>query len=81
MLERANSLKKKGNLPVMVKVKKPGQDTRTDLPAIGIQTIELLKKYGMKGIAVEAGAILLIERDEVIKMADDSGIFIVGMKI
>jgi DUF1009 family protein len=81
MLERANSLKKKGNAPVMVKVKKPGQDTRTDLPAIGIHTIELLKKYGMKGIAVEAGAILLIERDEVIKMADEAGIFIIGMKI
>jgi DUF1009 family protein len=81
MLERANTLKKKGNAPVMIKVKKPGQDTRTDLPAIGLHTIELLKKYGMKGIAVEAGAILLIERDEVIKKADEFGIFIIGMKI
>jgi DUF1009 family protein len=81
MLDRANTLKKKGKPPVMVKVKKPGQDTRTDLPAIGIHTIELLKKYGIKGIAVEAGAILLIERDAVIKMADEQGIFIIGMKI
>jgi DUF1009 family protein len=81
MLERANALKKKGNAPIMVKVKKPGQDTRTDLPAIGLHTIDLLKKYGIKGIVVEAGAILLIERDAVIKAADESGIFIVGMKI
>ena len=64
-----------------VKVLKPGQDMRVDLPAIGLQTIEQLKKYGMKGIAVEAGGILLIEREAVIKMADESGIFIIGMKI
>ncbi|MCL2027793.1 MAG: UDP-2,3-diacylglucosamine diphosphatase LpxI [Bacteroidales bacterium] len=81
MLSRAATLKKQGKAPVMVKVKKPGQDTRTDLPAIGLQTIELLKKYGIKGIAVEAGAILLIEREAVIKMADEFGIFIIGMKI
>ena len=65
----------------MVKVLKPGQDMRVDLPAIGLQTIEQLKKYGIKGIAVESGGILLIERDAVIKMADESGIFIIGMKI
>lgn len=81
MLSRASSVKKPGKAPVMVKVLKPGQDTRTDLPAIGLQTIEQLKKYGIKGIAVEAGAILLIERDAVIRMADESKIFIIGMRV
>jgi len=81
MLSRAATVKKKGKAPVMVKVLKPGQDTRVDLPAIGLQTIEQLKKYGIKGIAVEAGGILLIEREAVIKMADESNIFIIGMKI
>ena len=81
MLSRAATVKKKGKAPVMVKVLKPGQDMRVDLPVIGLQTIEQLKRYGMKGIAVEAGGILLIEREAVIKMADESGIFIVGMKI
>jgi len=81
MLSRAATVKKQGKAPVMVKILKPGQDMRTDLPAIGLQTIEQLKKYGMKGIAVEAGGILLIEREEVIKMADESGIFIIGMKV
>ena len=80
MLSRAASLKKEGKEPVMVKVLKPGQDTRVDLPTIGIQTIEQLKKYGIKGIAVEAGGILLIEREAVIKMANEAGIFIIGMK-
>ena len=81
MLSRAAIVKKKGKAPVMVKVLKPGQDMRVDLPAIRLQTIEQLKKYGIKGIAVEAGGILLIEREAVIKMADESGIFIIGMKI
>ena len=81
MLSRAATVKKQGKAPVMVKVLKPGQDMRVDLPAIGLQTIEQLKKYGMKGIAVEAGGILLIEREAVIKMADEAGIFLIGMKI
>ena len=81
MLSRAETLKKQGKSPVMVKVLKPGQDKRVDLPVIGLQTIEQLKKYGMNGIAVEAGGILLIEREEVIKFADKSGIFIIGMKL
>jgi DUF1009 family protein len=80
MLSRAATVKKAGKAPVMVKVLKPGQDMRVDLPAIGIQTIEQLKKYGIKGIAVEAGGILLIEREAVIKLADESGIFIIGIK-
>ncbi len=81
MLSRAAVVRKQGKDPVMVKIKKPGQDTRTDMPAMGIQTIQQLKKYGMGGIAVEAGGILLIEKDEVIRLADESGIFIIGMKI
>ena len=81
MLSRAATVKKSGKAPVMVKVLKPGQDLRVDLPAIGLKTIEQLKKYGIKGIAVEAGGILLIEREAVIKQADEAGIFIIGVKI
>ena len=81
MLSRAAAVKKTGKAPVIVKVLKPGQDTRVDIPTIGLQTIEQLKKYGIKGIAVEAGGILLIEREAVVKMADEAGIFIIGMKI
>jgi len=80
MLARAASVRKKGKAPVMVKVLKPKQDLRVDLPAIGLLTIEQLKKHGIKGIAVEAGGVLLIEREAVIKMADEAGIFIIGIK-
>jgi len=81
MLSRVAAVKKQGKAPVMVKTVKPGQDKRVDLPAIGLQTIEQLKKNGLKGIAVEAGGILIIERNAVIKMADEAGIFIVGVKM
>jgi DUF1009 family protein len=81
MLSRAAMLKKEGKAPVMVKILKPGQDRRVDLPAIGLQTIEMLKRYGIKGIAVEAGNILLIEREAVIQMADKEGIFILGARL
>ena len=80
VLSRAASLRKEGKKPIMVKVLKPGQDMRVDLPAIGLQTIELFVKHGIGGIAVEAGGILLIEKDAVIKKADENGIFIIGLK-
>jgi hypothetical protein len=81
MLSRAAQLKRKGKPPIMVKVVKPGQDTRVDLPVIGLQTIEQLNKYEIGGIAVEAGGILLIEREEVITLANKTGKFIIGIKI
>ena len=80
MLARAASLRKDGKKPIMVKVLKPGQDMRVDLPAIGLQTIDLFIKHNIGGIAVEAGGILLIEKDAVIKKADENGIFIIGLK-
>lgn len=79
VLSRASQLRKPGKAPVMVKVLKPGQDMRVDLPAIGLQTIDMFIKYGIGGIAVEAGGILLIEREAVIKKADEHGIFIIGL--
>ena len=81
MLARAATFKKQGKAPVMVKIMKPGQDTRVDIPAIGMQTVQQLKKHGMGGIAVEAGGILVIEREAVVAAADAAGIFIIGMKI
>ncbi len=55
MLSRAATLRKGKKKLIMVKVLKPGQDMRVDLPAIGLQTIEQLIKYDIAGIVVEAG--------------------------
>jgi DUF1009 family protein len=80
MLERAASLRRGKKKLIMVKVLKPGQEMRVDLPAIGLQTVELFIKYGIAGIAVEAGCSLFIEKDAVIKKANENGIFIIGRR-
>jgi DUF1009 family protein len=80
MLARAAGLRKRGKAPVMIKIPKPGQDMRVDVPAIGMRTIENLAQNGIGGIAVEAGGILVIEREAVIAAADQAGVFIIGIE-
>lgn len=59
---------------VLVKAPKPGQDRRLDLPAIGAETIERAARAGLGGIAVEAGGVLLIERERLAAAADVRGV-------
>jgi DUF1009 family protein len=66
---------------VLVKVKKPQQERRVDLPTIGPATIEQLARAGMAGVAIEAGGSLLINRQEVARLADLHGIFVIGFSI
>ncbi len=63
---------------VVVKVKKPGQDFRFDLPAIGPKTIVSMIEVQAAVLAVEAGQALLFDRQEVLRLADKAGIIIVG---
>lgn len=64
---------------VVIKICKPGQDTRFDLPATGIQTIETMCRSGASCIALEAGKSLFFDREEAIKLADANGIAVVGI--
>lgn len=64
---------------VVVKVKKPNQDFRFDLPATGIKTIESLKSVRGAVLAVEAGQALLFDREAMIRAADEAGIVVVGV--
>jgi len=84
MLDRVADLRSAGRISarrrgVLVKLCKPQQDIRADLPSIGISTIENLKRAGLAGVAVEAGRSLILERDAVIKVADEAGIFVCGL--
>lgn len=63
---------------VVVKVKKPGQDFRFDLPAIGTKTIASMIEVQAAVLAVEAGQALLFDGQEVLRLADQAGIVIVG---
>jgi len=65
---------------VLVKAAKPNQDTRIDLPTIGLKTVKLAFNAGLEGIAIEAGASIIIEREQVIELADKLGMFIVGFE-
>jgi len=69
------------NGPILIKVKKPGQDRRVDLPTIGMQTVQLAVECGFSGIVVEAGHTLVVNRPGVTKIADENGLFVVGEKL
>ncbi|MCZ6885928.1 MAG: UDP-2,3-diacylglucosamine diphosphatase LpxI, partial [Alphaproteobacteria bacterium] len=70
----------KGPGAVLVKVKKPGQERRVDLPTIGVETVRTCAAAGFRGIAIEAGATIVLHRDEVVAAADDAGLFLVAIK-
>jgi len=61
---------------VVVKVSKPGQDMRFDVPVVGLPTIEQMKSAGATALAVDAGHTLLFDREKLIELADAAGIAI-----
>jgi DUF1009 family protein len=79
MLSRAATLARPGPGGVLVKLVKPGQDRRADLPTIGPNTITTAAAAGLRGIAFEAGGTLLIDRDGCIAEADTAGLFLLGL--
>lgn len=64
---------------VVVKVRKPGQDFRFDLPATGVKTIETMASVQGAVLAVEAGQSLLFDPEAMIQAADEAGIVVVGV--
>jgi UDP-2,3-diacylglucosamine hydrolase len=78
-IRRGGELGKKGC--VIVKVSKPQQDLRFDVPAVGLDTVKNLQASGAAVLAVEAGKAILLEKDLFIKDADDRGIAVVGVRI
>jgi hypothetical protein len=62
----------------VVKVAKPNQDMRFDVPVIGMATIEAMKRAGASCLSVESGRTLLFDREALLKRADEAGIAIVA---
>jgi len=79
MLGRIAGVARPGPGGVLVKIAKPGQDRRADLPTIGTATIENAAGAGLRGIAFEAGGTILTDRAAMIEAADRTGIFLVGI--
>jgi len=65
---------------VVIKICKPNQDKRFDLPAIGIQTIESMNESGVSTLVVEAQNSIVFDRHETIEKANQYGICIIGKK-
>jgi hypothetical protein len=64
---------------VLVKLPKPKQEMRVDLPTIGVATVERAAAAGLAGIAIKAGAALILDEAAVIARADALGIFVAGI--
>jgi DUF1009 family protein len=80
MLARAGGLARPGPGGVLVKLVKPGQDRRADLPAIGPDTIRGASAAGLRGVAFEAGGTLLHDRPACVVAADTAGLFLLGVE-
>ena len=79
MLARAGALARPGPGGVLLKLVKPGQDRRADLPTIGPATLHAAAAAGLRGVAFEAGGTLLTDRPGCIAAADAAGLFLVGI--
>jgi DUF1009 family protein len=64
---------------VLVKLVKPGQDRRADLPTIGEQTVRGALAAGVRGVAFEGGGTIIMDRDSMVAAADAAGFFLLGL--
>lgn len=65
---------------VLAKTPKPIQETRVDLPTIGLGTIQRAAQAGLAGVVGEAGRLLVLDREAVIAQADELGLFVLGVE-
>lgn len=81
LLQRCAGLKRSGDGGVLVKMAKTHQNRQADLPTIGPDTIQQAHAAGLKGVAVEAGATQILDRAAVVQLADQLGLFLVGVSV
>jgi len=79
MIERAGQLA--GNRPwVFLKTSSPDHDMRADVPTVGVETVERLHNAGAKAMVLGADRVIMLDREDVIRRANELGIAIVGME-
>jgi DUF1009 family protein len=77
LIKRCAELKlSKAQAGILVKLSKPGQELRMDLPTIGITTIKNMHKAGFKGIVIEAKKTIFLDQEEVVKYTNKHGMFL-----
>ena len=80
MLMRAGECRQPGKGGVFIKLLKPGQEKRIDMPTIGLKTIEISVAAGLRGIAFEAGNVLIAEKEKCVAMANKYGLFLIAVE-
>jgi DUF1009 family protein len=68
-----------GEKAVVVKLSKPNQDLRFDVPAVGLGTIEVMQEVKASVLALEAGKTLMFDREAMLQLADQSKIAVIGL--
>jgi DUF1009 family protein len=81
MLARCKELARAGPGGVLVKLVKPGQDRRADLPTIGPATVVGAVRAHLRGVAFEAGGTILADREALIAAAEAEGLFLLGLGV
>lgn len=76
-IKRGSKLAKKG--ACVVKVAKPSQDKRFDIPTVGLKTLKTMKKYGATLLSVEANETIIVDQEKTIKFADKNKIVIMAV--
>jgi DUF1009 family protein len=79
LIARCGALRMDGRGGVLVKLKKPGQERRADLPTIGLATIVAVSDAGLAGVAVESSGTLVLGLEQVAAEADKRGVFVYGI--
>jgi UDP-2,3-diacylglucosamine hydrolase len=79
MLSRCGPLARPGPGGVLVKLVKPGQERRADLPTMGIETVRRAAEAGLRGLAFEGGGTILMDRAGTIAAANAAGLFLLGL--
>jgi DUF1009 family protein len=81
MIARAGQLKRNAVGPILVKISKPAQERRVDLPTVGLETVRLAISNGFRGLAVEEHGTLLLDLEGVKKIAEENDFFILSVKV
>jgi DUF1009 family protein len=79
LIRRCGTYQRKGEGGVLVKIRKPQQDMRIDLPTIGDRTVKSAYEAGLSGIVLHAGNGLIANEKETIELADKYGLFVMGI--
>ena len=79
LIRRCYNYKKKGDKGILIKLSKYKQDTRFDMPVIGLKTVQLINDFDYEGIFLEKNKCIILDKDQVINFCNKNSLFISGI--